>query len=68
MTGLHTLDLAATLDAARREELRTATMRARSSPPNRLRTAAGAWLVRAGNRLLESPRDLAPSSAGSTGS
>ncbi len=67
MHGLHTLDLATTLDAARREEIR-ATMHARSSPPHMLRTAVGAWLVRAGTRLMESPRDLATSSVGPSGS
>ena len=66
MNGLHTLDLAATLDAARREEMR-ASMHARSSPPGKLRATAGAWLVRAGTRLMESPSGFAPSSAGSTG-
>ena len=67
MHGLHTSDLALTLDAARRQEI-AAFVRTRSSPQRRVRTAAGAWLVRTGTRLLEPTRDFGASSVGTTGS
>jgi hypothetical protein len=63
MNGLQTIDLAAALNAARREEL-TAVMsgRSRPAPPGRLRTATGAWLVQLGTRIIGAPGDLHASS------
>ncbi|HSF86066.1 MAG TPA: hypothetical protein VLG28_10495 [Acidimicrobiia bacterium] len=52
MQGIPTLDLAAALGTAHREEL-TMALRTRPDPSHTWRATLGRSLVRAGNRLLD---------------